>query len=163
MNATIPILDSTELLARSVLSYIDRIKNVENDNGGLGLLKTLIQTLVDLCNTKFLHEFPLEVVEVSIDKICLEINNSYHPDLTFSEIPSFVVENLEKAERLSDPDQCIDALRVLVNYSNIIIFSRFNYGLEIREKRLDVCNESSNRLVYDQPSNHSVNGDDNHG
>lgn len=161
MTSVIPVKDSPESPARSIIHYIDRIKNTKIDRDGLDRLKTLIQNLVDLCNAKFLHEFPIELAEISIDDADIGIRNSYHPDLKLSEMGNLMTENLEKAERSYDQTLYIDALCVLVSYCNILIFSRFDYGLEIKEKRLDIC-EPSNQPVYDQSSNHSVNGNDNH-
>jgi hypothetical protein len=68
---------------------------------------------------------------------------------------SFVIETLEQAERLLADSLCITAIRVLIDYCNIVVFARFDHGLEIKQKKLDDSNSSKTT------STHLVkNGDD---
>lgn len=162
MTGVASVNDSTGLLASSVINYIDSIKNTEIDSATLGFLKASIRSLVDLYNIKFFHVLPLEIKEVLIYDARFEISNSYHPDLTLPEMKRVVIENLTKAENLSDQSLFVDALCVLLNYCNVVILSRFNYALEIKQKNLD-DSDSSKSSVHDQSSAHSLIGDDNHG
>jgi hypothetical protein len=70
---------------------------------------------------------------------------------------SFVIDTVEQAEKLLDIDLCLDALRVLVNRCNIVVFSRTDYCIVIEQKKLDEF-QSSNNLG--EASTHSLNGDD---
>jgi hypothetical protein len=60
----------------------------------------------------------------SIDDFWFEIGGPLLPALKFTEMKSFVTDTLEQAQRLSDVSLCLDALRVLVNYGNIVAFQR---------------------------------------
>ena len=123
-------------IGRTLIDCIGDIKNSRIDAVSLDRLKTLIQTLVDISNFRLLQGFPIGVIYVPIDDISFEIGGSYHPELKFSKVKSFVIDALEEAERLSDVTRCLDALRVLVNYANIVVFSRFNHGLELRDRNI---------------------------
>ena len=123
-------------IGRTLIDCIGDIKNSRIDVVSLDRLKTLIQTLVDISNFRLLQGFPIDVIYVPIDDIGFEIGGSYHPELKFSKVKSFVIDALEEAERLSDVTRCLDALRVLVNYANIVVFSRFNHGLELRDRNI---------------------------
>ena len=156
MSSMTPVC-STVSIARAVIDYIDELKNSRIDGVSLDRLKTLIQTLSDVSNLKLLQGFPIEIIIKPIDDIRFEIGGSYHPKLKFAKMTSFAINTLEQAERFSDESGCLDALRVLVNYGNIVVFSRTDHFLVIRQKKLDDCN-SSNELV--ETSTHLVNGDD---
>jgi hypothetical protein len=103
----------------------------------LARLKLLTQNLIDVCNLKLLGSIPIAIEERAIDEIEFENKSSYFPGLKFSEIPKVVIDYLQRAEHLSDEARCIDALRIFVNYCNIVVFSRFSHGLELRERKLD--------------------------
>ena len=87
----------------------------------------------------------------------LKLEAPIFQSLKFSEMKTFAIDAIKQAERLSDESLCLDAIRVLVNYGNIVVFSRTNHFLVIRQKKLDDCN-SSNELV--ETSTHVQNGDD---
>ena len=140
MTSVTSFNDSPVLIVRSVLSYVDRIKNTEIDSTALRTLKESIRSLVEICNKKFFHQLSLEIIEVPIDEAGFEIRSPYFKDLRFSEMISFVVDNIEQAERFSDQNVCIDALRVLINYSNIVVYSRFDHGLDLRQTHIDEVN-----------------------
>jgi hypothetical protein len=127
---------SAASVGRTVIDYTDEVKNSRIEAVSSGRLKTLIQTLVDISNFRLLQGFPIDVIYIPIDDIGFEIGSSYHPELKFSKMKSFVIDALEEAERLSDVTRCLDALRVLVNYTNIVVFSRFNHGLELRDRNI---------------------------
>ena len=120
--------------AQKVIEYIDEIKNRQVDSVTLRELRTLFQILVDACNSKPLKTFPVKIINEPIDKVGFEIRTTYFPKLKFSEVPNFVIDSLGQAENLMDDTRCLDALCVLVNYTNIVIFSRFNHGLELRDR-----------------------------
>jgi hypothetical protein len=151
---------STVLVARSVFNHIDAIKNTEIDNTALSRLKTSIGSLVNRCNSNLLKDFPIEVVETPIDNIEFETSSAYFPNLKFLKMKNFVIEALNEAESLFDDSLCIDAMRVLVNYCNIVVFGRFDHGLIVKEKMLldDQSNLSSNKSLA--KSTHLENGDD---
>lgn len=127
---------SAASVRRRVFDYIDEVKNSRIEAVSSGRFKTLIQTLVDISNLRLLQGFPIDVIYIPIDDIGFAIGSSYHPELKFSKMKNFVIDALEEAERLSDVTRCLDALRVLVNYTNIVVFSRFNHGLELRDRNI---------------------------
>jgi hypothetical protein len=121
----------------SVIAYIDRIKNTEINGLALDRLKMLVQRLIDTCNLRLLVDFPTAIEDRPIDEIEFEITSSYFQGLKFSEIEAFVIDSLQQAETLFDETRCIDALQVLLSYCNFVVFSRFDRGLELRERRLN--------------------------
>jgi hypothetical protein len=125
---------STVTAARAAIEYVDKIKNTEIDNVALARLKILFQNLIDVCNLKQLASIPIAIEERPSDEIEFETRSSYFPGLEFSKIPQLVINYLQQAENLSDEAQCLDALRIFVNYCNIVVLSRFSHGLELREK-----------------------------
>ena len=155
------IVESTNspliMSCRSVIDYLDTLKNSGIVESLLHELKTSIHSLINIANSNLLIEFPIEIVGEPIDNIGFEIGGTYLPDLKFTEMKIFVIDNLEQAEKLSDFSLCLDALRVLVNYANIVVFSRTDHSLVIRQKKLDDWS-SSNKLV--ETSTHVQNGDD---
>lgn len=146
--------------ACALFDRIDEPKNSKISDTALNEIKRSIRLLVNLYNSKLLRNFPIEVIETPIDNIEFETCSAYYPDLKFSKMNNFVIKTLEEAERMLDDGLCIDAIHVLVIYCNILVFSRFDHGLEIKQKKLDEL-ESSKRLVA--KSIHLVNGDDSHG
>jgi hypothetical protein len=142
---------------RLVIDYLDVLKNSKIVESLVNEIKASIHSLVDVVNSSILIGFQIEIVDNSIDDIEFEIGGSYLPELKFSEMKTFAIDAIKQAERLSDESLCLDAIRVLVNYGNIVVFSRTNHFLVIRQKKLDDCN-SSNELV--ETSTHVQNGDD---
>jgi hypothetical protein len=151
---------SIAFIARAVTDRADELRNSKISNASLSEFKTSIRSLVKLANSKLLRDFPIEVVDTPIDNIEYETNSAYFPDLKFSKMKRFVIESFEEAERVFGDGLCINAIRVLVNYCNIVVFARFDYGLEIKQKKLDDC-DSSERSV--ETSTHMVIGDDSNG
>jgi hypothetical protein len=151
---------STAFVARAMIDQIDSLKNTKITNATLSEITTSIRVLVNLCNSKLLSDFPIEVLETPIDNVEFETSSAYYPDLKFSKMKNFVIKTLDRSERVLDDSLCLNAIRVLVNYCNIVVFARFDYGLEIKRKKIDEL-ESSKRLVA--TSTHLVNGDDSHG
>jgi hypothetical protein len=127
---------STVTAARAAIEYVDKIKNTEINNVALARLKLLSQNLIYVCNLKRLASIPIAIEERPIDEIEFEIRSSYFPGLEFSKLPQLVIDYLQRAENLSDEARCLDALRIFVNYCNIVVFSRFSHGLELREKNI---------------------------
>jgi len=140
---------------RLVIDYLDVLKNSKMVESLVNDLKASIHSLVDVVNSSILIGFQIEIVDNSIDDIEFEIGGSYHPELKFSEMKSFTIAAIKQAERLSDESLCLDAIRVLINYGNIVVFSRTDHFLVIRQKKLDEL-QSSNELV--ETSTHLVMG-----
>jgi hypothetical protein len=156
---TIVEFTTTPLMAscRLVIDYLDILKNSKINRSSLNELKTSIHALGSTANSKLLLDFPIDIVDESIDDVRFEIGGPHLPELKFTEMRSFVIDTLEQAERLEDITLCLDALRVLINYGNIVVFSRTDHFLVIRQKKLDEL-QSSNELV--ETSAHVQNGDD---
>ena len=156
---TIVEFTTTPLMAscRVVIDYLDILKNSKINRSSVNELKTSIHVLESTVNSNLLLGFPIDIIDEPIDDVRFEIGGPHLPELKFTEMRSFVIDTLQQAERLADVTLCLDALRVLVNYGNIVVFSRTDHFLVIRQKNLDDCN-SSNELV--ETSTHLVNGDD---
>jgi hypothetical protein len=138
--------------AQRVIDYIDEIKNIKIDGIALHRLKTSIQILIEASNSNLLRTFPVEIIDEPIDKVGFEIRST--SKLKFSEVPNFAIDSLGQAENLMDDTRCLDALHVLIDYCNIVVYSRFNYGLRFDPKKLDDWNSSS------KISTHLANGED---
>jgi hypothetical protein len=150
---------STAFVARAMIDQIETLKNTKITDATLREITTYIRVLVNLCNSKLLSDFPIEVVETPIDNIEFETSSSYFPDLKFSKMKNFVIRALGEAEKMFDDGLCIDAIRVLIFYCNIVVFSRFDHSLIIKEKKLDELQSSKSV----EKSSHLVNGDDFYG
>jgi hypothetical protein len=164
IDASAAIQDhSTGSSAHALIDRIDVVKNSKISDSSLSEIKTHIRLLVNLCNSKLLRDFPIEVIATPIDNIEFETSSAYFPNLKFLKMKNFVIEALNEAESLFDDSLCIDAMRVLVNYCNIVVFGRFDHGLIVKEKMMldDQSNLSSNKSLA--KSTHLENGDDSNG
>jgi hypothetical protein len=139
--------------ARKAIDYLDEIKNTQIDSETLHELRARFQTLVDSCNSKQLRNFPVDIIDEPIDKISFEIRSTYFSKHKFSEVASFMIDSLKEAESHMDDGQCLDALCVLINYCNIVVYSRFDCGLALEPKKIDDWNSSN--MISTQ-----VNGED---
>jgi hypothetical protein len=128
--------------ARTIINFIDEIKNVEITAITLHRLKTLFQSLAESYNSIPGRAFPIDFIENGTDKIGFEIRSTYQPNLKFSEMPRFIIDILRFGESHMDEHRCLDALCVLRDYCNITIYSRFDHGL-VLEPRLDDRTPSS--------------------
>jgi hypothetical protein len=137
INGSIVQNNSTVTIARAAIDYIDKIKNTEINDGALTKLKMLTANLIDVCNLRLLTSFPIAIEVRPINEIEFEIKSCYFPGLEFSKTPNLVIYSFQQAENLSNEARCLDALRIFVTYCNIVVFSRFDRGLELRERRLD--------------------------
>jgi hypothetical protein len=156
---TIVEFTTTPLMAscRLVLDRIDKLKNCGIDKSSLYKLKTSFQSLSNNANSNLLEDFPIDIAEEPIEDFWFEIGGPYHSVLKFTEMKNFVIDTLEQAQRNSDISLCLDALRVLINYGNIVVFQHTDYFLVITQKKIDEF-QSSNGQV--ETSTHLVNGDD---
>ena len=128
--------------ARSIIIFIDEIRNTEITDIKLHRLRTLFQSLAESYNSKPGRTILINFVEDKIDKIKFEIRSTYQPNLKFSEMPRFIFDSLRLGESHMDETQCLDALCVLRDYCNVTVYSRFDHGLEL-EPRLDDRTSSS--------------------
>ena len=117
-----------------IIDFIDKIKNTEITGLTLHRLRTLLQTLVSACDSKPLKTFPVKIIDGSINKIGFEIRSTYYPELRFFEVPRFVINSLVQAEKNMDDTRCLDALCVLRDYCNILVYSRFDCCLKLEPK-----------------------------
>ena len=153
---TDPIVQNSAVItsARKVIDFIDKIKNRRIDSITLRELRTLFQIFVDAINSKPLRTFPVMIIEEPIDKVGFDIGNTYFSKLKFSEVPNFVIDSLGQAENLIDDTRCLDVLRVLTDYCNIVVYARFEHCLGLEPKKIDDWNSSS------VTSTHLANGED---
>lgn len=140
---------------QQVINFIDRIKNTEITDETLHELETQFQTMADAYNSEPLIAFPVKIITEPIDKIAFKLRSTHFLELKFSEVHS-IIDRLRQAENLDD-GLCVDALCILIDYSNIVIYPRFDHGLALEPKKIDDWNSSS--VI----STHLVNGDDFYG
>jgi hypothetical protein len=126
---------------QQVINFIDRIKNTEITDETLHELLSRFQTCVDIYNLKPLIAFPVKIVAEPIDKITFEIRSTCFSRFKFSEVHS-VIDRLRQVENLDD-GQCLDVICVLIDYSNIVIYPRFDHGLALEPKKIDDWKSSS--------------------
>jgi hypothetical protein len=120
-----------------VIDYINEIKNTQIDSTAMHKLRTLFQTLANACSPNPLKTFPVKIIDEPINKIEFGIRSNYFPELKISEVSRFVIDSLVRAENNMDDTRCLDALCVLKDYCNIVVYSRFNHGLELEPEKLD--------------------------
>jgi hypothetical protein len=156
---TIVEFTTTPLMAscRLVIDQLDALKNCGIDKSSLYKLKASFQSLTSNANSNLLKDFPIDITEEPIDDFWFEIGGPYHSALKFTEMKGFVIDTLEQAQRLSDAGLCLDALRVLLNYGNIVVFQHTDHFLVITLKKIDECQSSNEQF---ETSTHLVNGDD---
>ena len=119
--------------AQKVIDFIYKVKNTEISGETLYELEKRFQTLAGAYNSNPLIAFPVKIIAEPIDKIAFEIRNTCFSKLKFSEVYS-VIDRLIEVENLDD-GQCLDVLCVLIDYSNIVIYSRFDHGLALEQKK----------------------------
>jgi hypothetical protein len=128
--------------ARKVIDYVDEIKNTQINDSDLHKLTTSSQTLVEACNLKPMKNFPVKIIDEPTDNVEFEMRSTYYSKLKLSEVASFVIGSLKEAENHMDDGQCLDTLCVLINYCNVVIYSRFDCGLSLEPKKIDDWNSS---------------------
>lgn len=140
-----PILEESLIIrcARKVIDYIDEIKNTEIDERKLSKLRTSLQLLVEACDSKPLEDFPVKIIDEPIDNVQFQIRSTYSWKLNFSDVPKFVIDGLGQSENMMEAARCLDALGVLVDYCNILVYSRSARCLKLEPKKLDDWNELS--------------------
>ena len=122
---------------------------------GLCKLTTLIQNLLDALISRPLRNFPVKIIYEPIGHFELNISSDYYPGLKFSEIPNFVIDCFRQGENITDDKRCLDAFCVLIDYSNVVVYSRFNHSLKLEPKKIDDWNSSivsSTRLADGEDS-----------
>lgn len=137
-----PEHQAATLTARKILDCINKLQNSTITNSSVEEITTLIRALVNDCNTKFLKEFPIDVIYKPLDTVLSVIRSWYLPDLNLANLDWYIIGAFKDLETNSFPNQletsnrCLDALRVLIDHSNVVVYSRFDHGLEL-EPRLD--------------------------
>lgn len=114
-------------LAQYVIGRIESLKNTEINSTELSELKTQIRLLTSVCNSKFLNDFPIQIVDMLIGNVHFEIISWYCPNLILTNICEFIINAFEELERNSHnthvetSNRCIDAMCVLVDYFNVVV------------------------------------------
>ena len=101
-----------------------------------------------------MKNFPIKSIDKPINMVEFQIRSTYSPGLNFAEVPDSIVDSLKQAENTMDETRCLDALCVLRDYCNIVVYSRFDRGSKLEPKKLDDWNSSS------KISSHLANGED---
>ena len=155
-QSNIPLQQS---LAAKILNDIQILHNTKVTDESVGEITTSIRTLSNCCNTKFLKDFPIDVVYKPNDTVPTQFKSWYCPNLSQANVSEYVIntfENLERnsySTRIEASSRCIDAIQVLVDYFNAVVRSG---SVELKEKKSDDLERSSNTV---ETSIHLVNGD----
>lgn len=157
-------------ITTKIVDKINNLRNTEVTDSSANDIKASIRTLINYCNSKFLKDFPIDVVCKLSNTLQIEINKSWYcPDLNLTNTHEYIISTFEELERKSYHTQieasnrCLDIICALVDYFNVVVlfivlFRRDRY-LELQEKKLDEL-QSSKPI---ETSIHVVNGDDFHG
>ena len=152
------------ILAAKVLDYVDKLRNAEVTEPLVKEITAYIRDLIYYCNTKHL-ELPVDVVYKPCNIFPTEIKSWYQPNLNLTNIQEFILSTFKELggnsyyTKIETSNRCIDALRVLVDYTNVVVLWRINRYLELQEKKLD--ESQSSKSV--ETSIHLDNGDDFYG
>jgi hypothetical protein len=161
-SATTTEYPPVTLTSRKILDHINNLRNAEVTEASANEIATTIRTLANQCNARFLKDIQVDAVYTQTNSIQTEIKSWYFSDLNSTNIQKYIIDTFENLERnayntqVETSNRCIDALCVLVNYSNIVVQSRTDHYLKLQEKKLDDCSNSSNSV---ETSTHLVNGE----
>ena len=151
------------LTAAKILNQINKLSNAKVTDKSVDEITTQIRSLIDYCNTKILKDFLIDVIYKPPTTLQLEIKSWYCPNLSQANVSEYVINTFENLERNSYSTQieassrCIDAIQVLADYFNVVVLSGTDHYLELKEKKSDDLEQSSNSV---ETSIHLVNGDD---
>lgn len=159
------IIEYPSVTAAKILDQIRSSKNAEISEVSANEIATLIRTLTNQCNARFLKYIQVDGIYIPTNAIQTEIKSWYCSDLNFINIQKYIVETFENLERnsystdIESSNRCIDVLYVLVDYLNVVIFSRLAHCIKLSQKNfgLDDCSNSSNSV---ETSTRLVFGDD---
>jgi len=139
---------SESVAATKLLAQVDKVRNTEVTEASTHEIEISIRTLIDQYNARYLENIQVDSIYTPTNAFPNEIKSWYFSDLNFTNIQKYIIDTFEKLERNSYNTQfeasnlCIDTLDVLINYLNLIIFSRLGHFLNLRQKKLDDCNSS---------------------
>ena len=148
------------LTTAKILNQINKLSNAKVTDSSAYEIIASIGSLISYCNTKFLKDFPIDVV-YKPNRLQTEIK-SWYTDLNLTNINESVINAFDKLEKnsyfiqLETSNRCIDAICVLVDYFNVVVLYRTDHYLELQEKKLDDLEQSSYSV---ETSIHLVNGD----
>jgi hypothetical protein len=143
---------SATITATKILDHINKLSNTNVTDESVGDITTSIRSLSNYCNTKFLKDFPIDIVYTSNDTVPIQFKSWYFPNLSQANLSEYVINTFENLERnsystyIEESSRCIDAIQVLIDYSNVVILSRTDHYLGLYEKELDGFEQSSNSV-----------------
>ena len=156
---------SATITATKILDHINKLRNTKVTDSSAYEIIASIGSLISYCNTKFLKDFPIDVI-YKPTTLQPEIKSGYAHDLNLNNISEYIISTLKELEsssyhiQLETSNRCIDAIRVLVDHLNTVVLYRTDHYLELQETKLDGIEQSSNLVEI---SIHLVNGDDFYG
>jgi hypothetical protein len=159
-SATTTKYPPATVTVREILDRINNLWNTEVTEAAAIEIVISIRTLTDQCNAKYLDNIQVDSIYTPTNAFPNEIKSWYFSDLNFTNIQKYIIETFENLERnsystqIETSNRCIDTLYVLVDYLNLVIFSRLGTRIKLRQKKLDDCNssnsvETSNLVIGD--------------
>ena len=156
-SATTTEHHTVTLTVTKIFDQVNKLRNAKVTDESVDEITTSIRFLIDYCNTKFLKDFPIEVVYKPNDTVPTQFKSWYCPNLSQANISKYVINTFENLERNSYSTQieassrCIDAIQVLVDYFNAVALSGTDHYLELKEKKSDDLEQSSNSVETSDP------------
>jgi hypothetical protein len=157
------IIECSSATVTKILNQIRGLQNTEITEASALEIAISIRTLANQCNARFLKSIQVDGIYTPTNAIQTEIKSWYFSDLNFTNIEKYIIDVFENLERnsyntsIETSNRCVDALCVLVDYLNVVIFSRLAHCIKLRQKKLDELEHSSNS---NKTSIHLVFGDD---
>ncbi len=136
------------VIATEILVHINNLQNAEVTEASAHEIVISVRTLTNQCNARYLKNIQVDGIYTPTNAFPTEIKSWYFPDLNFSNIQKYIIDTFENLEKnsyntqIETTNRCIDTLCVLVDYLNLVIFSRLAHCIKLRQKKLDECNSS---------------------
>jgi hypothetical protein len=148
-SATTTEYPPATVTVREILDHINNLWNTEVTEASAHEIVTSIRTLTDQCNARYLENIQVDSIYTPTNVFPNKIESWYFSDLNFTNIQKCIIETFENLQRntysiqIETSNRCIDSLYVLVDYLNLVIFSRLAHRIKLRQKKLDDCNSSN--------------------
>src|SRR5262245_10259694 len=140
---------SASVAATKLLAQVDKVRNTEVTEASTHEIEISIRTLIDQYNARYLENIQVDSIYTPTNAFPNEIKSWYFSDLNLTNIQKYIIETFENLQRnsyntqIETSNRCIDTVYVLVDYFNLVIFTRLGRCIKLRQKKLDDCNSSN--------------------
>lgn len=136
-------------IATEILDHINNLQNSEVTEASAHKIAIAVRTLTDQCNARYLKNIQVDGIYTPTNVFPTEIKSWYFTDLNYTNIQKYIIETFENLERnsynteIEASNRCVDTIHALVDYINLVLFSRLAHRIKLRQKILDDCSSSS--------------------